>query len=63
MGLTEDQVMEDAERLVVDLLTDLSAANLTPQNETIILADAKRVLEKAALVIEVMVMGTVETFH
>ena len=63
MGLTKTQVLEDAEELVVDLLSGLSVANLTPQTETLILADAKKILESAAKIIDIMVLGRAQTVH
>lgn len=55
--------MEDAKELVTDLCISLTGLKMTGQNETNAYADAKRILEQSAKIIDAMVLGSQATIH
>ena len=60
MALTKEQVLADAEKLVTEAVTDLSAVGLGPSESAAVLEDLGKVFSAAALLIETMLANKVQ---
>lgn len=60
MALTNEQVLADAEKLVTDAVTGLSAVGLAPNKSVEVLEDLSRIFKASVEIIDTMLADKVQ---